>query len=167
MNILHKWCQDNNLDGKTIIGITKINYANNDTTLYWLQHFIDYISKKRWGAWLHFIIDGYGSHITIPFHNLATTNKVALFWLLSYSTYLTQPLDVEIIQSFKYYHTNTIDKVVQLGNERFGKLKFLTAFQSFCNQTFKFSIIQHAFKSTSLVPFNPDVVLHKIREKQA
>ncbi len=54
-----------------------------------------------------------------------------------------------------------------MGDEKFGKPEFLAAFQSFRNQTFKPTTIRHAFKSTGLVPFNPDVVLDKIREKQA
>ena len=62
---------------------------------------------------------------------------------------------------------DVIDKTVQLGDKKFGKLEFLAAFQSFCNQIFKPITIYHTFKSTRLVPFNSDVVLEKIREKQA
>ncbi len=105
--------------------------------------------------------------MTLPFHNLATENKILLFRLPLHSTHLTQPLDVVVFQRFKYYHTDAIDKAVRLGDEKFGKLEFLAKFQSFCNQTFKPTTIHHAFKSTELVPFNPDVVLDKIREKQA
>ena len=54
-----------------------------------------------------------------------------------------------------------------MGDEKFGKLEFLAAFQSFCNQTFKSSTIRHAFKSTGLVSFNTNVILDKICEKQA
>ncbi len=79
VNILHKWCQDNNLDGETLIGTTETGYANDNTALDWLQHFIDHIQNKRRGAWLLLIIDGYGSHMTIFFHNFATTNKIVLF----------------------------------------------------------------------------------------
>ena len=69
-------------------------------------------------------------------------------------------------QPFKHYHKDAIDKAVRLGDEKFGKLEFLAAFQSFRNQTFK-PTIRHALKSTGLEPFNPDIVLDKIREKQA
>ncbi len=61
VNILHKWCQNNNLDGETLIGTTETGYANDDTALNWLQHFIDHTQNKRRGAWLLLIIDGYGS----------------------------------------------------------------------------------------------------------
>ena len=49
VNILHKWCQDNNLDGKTLIGITKTNYTNNNTILNKLQHFIDHTQNEKRG----------------------------------------------------------------------------------------------------------------------
>ena len=46
-------------------------------------------------------------------------------------------------------------------------LSFWPRFSHFANQTFKPTTIRHAFKSTGLVPFDPDIVLDKIREKQA
>ena len=103
--------------------------------------------------------------MTIPFHNLATENKIVLFRLPPHSTHLTQPLDVGVFQPFKHYHTDAIDKAVRLGDEKFGKLEFLAAFQSFRNQTFKPTTIRHAFESTGLVPFDPDVVLDKNSQK--
>ncbi len=167
VNILYKWCQHNDLESDIVIGTTEPGYANDDTALEWLQDFIDHTQNKRQGAWLLLIIDGYGSHMTLPFHNLATENKIVLFRLPLHSIHFTQPLDVGVFQSFKHYHTDAIDKAVRWGDEKFDKLEFLTAFQSFRNQTFKPITIRHAFKSTRLVPFNPDVVLDKIREKQA
>ena len=68
VNILHKWCQHNDLDDEIRIGTTETGYSNDDTALEWLQHFIDHTQNKRRGAWLLLIIDGYGSHMTIPFH---------------------------------------------------------------------------------------------------
>ena len=50
VHILHKWCQNNNLDGETIIGTTGTGYANDDTLLDWLKHFIDHIQNKRRGV---------------------------------------------------------------------------------------------------------------------
>ena len=115
VNILHKWCQHNDLDGDVGIGTTETVYANDDTALEWLQHFIDHTQNKRRGAWLLLIINGYGSHMTIPFHNLATENKIVLFRLPPHSTRLTQPLDVGVFQPFKHYHTDAIDKACSVG----------------------------------------------------
>jgi hypothetical protein len=54
-----------------------------------------------------------------------------------------------------------------MSDSEFGKLEFLAAFQSFRSQTFKPSTIRHAFRTTGIVPFNPDIVLDIIRQKQA
>ena len=91
VNILHKWCQHNDLDGGIVIGITETGYANDNTALEWLQHFIDHTQNKRRSAWLLLIIDGYRSHMTVPFHNLATENKIVLFRFLPHPTNRTQP----------------------------------------------------------------------------
>lgn len=63
--------------------------------------------------------------MTISFHNPATKDKIVLFCLLSHSIYLIQP--------FKYYYLDAIDKAVWSRDEKFKKLKFLAQFQSFCN----------------------------------
>ena len=70
VNILHRWCQHNDLDGDIVIGTTETGYASDDTALKCLQHFIDHTQNKGRGVWL-LIIGGYGSHMTTPFHNLS------------------------------------------------------------------------------------------------
>lgn len=128
VNILYKWGQYNNLDGDVVIDIMETSYVNNNTVLKQLQHFINHTQNKKRDVWLLFIIDNYGSYMIIPFYNLAIENKVVLFHLLPHVTYLTQLLDVEVFQLFKHYHTNTIDKAIWLGDEKFGKLEFLVIF---------------------------------------
>ena len=167
VQILHKWCQENDLHDDTLIGTSDTGYSNDDSAMDWLNHFIEHTKNKRQGAWLLLIIDGFGSHMTIPFFEVATVNKIVLFRLLAHSTHLTQPLDVGVFQPFKHYHTEAIDRAVRLGDSQFGKLEFLAAFQGFRNETFKPSTIRHAFRSTGIVPFDPNVVLDKIREKEA
>ena len=50
VNILHKRCQHNDLDGDTVIGTTETGYANDDTALEWLQHIIDHTKKSEAGC---------------------------------------------------------------------------------------------------------------------
>ena len=45
VNILHKWCQKNDLNSKIRIGTTETGFTNDDTGLEWLQHFIDHTQK--------------------------------------------------------------------------------------------------------------------------
>ena len=165
-HVLHKW-SENNLDGDTLFTTSESGYSNDDIALDWLDHFIAHTARRRRGAWLLLIIDGFGSHMTIPFFEKAEANQILLFRLPAHSTHLTQPLDVGVFQPFKHYHTEAIDNAVRLGDTHFSKLEFLAAFQTMRDQTFKSSTIRHAFKITGIVPFNPEAVLEKIRDKQA
>ena len=167
VHILHKWCQENDLDGKTLIGTSETGYSNDDLAMDWLHHFIHHTKNRRHGAWLLLVIDGSGSHSTIPFLELATVNNIVLFRLPAHSTHLTQPLDVGVFQPYKHYHGEAVDNAVRMGDTEFGKLEFLASFQEFRTKTFKPSTIRHAFRTTGIVPFNPDIVLDIIREKQA
>lgn len=40
VNILHKWCQHNDLDGDKLIGTSETGYLNDDLAIDWLHHFI-------------------------------------------------------------------------------------------------------------------------------
>ena len=80
VNILHKWRQHNDLGGGIVIDTTETGYANDDTALEWLHHLIHHTQNKRRGAWLLLIIGGYGSHMIIPFHNVATGNMLNLIF---------------------------------------------------------------------------------------
>ena len=148
-----------------MIGTSETGYSNDDSAMEWLQHFINHTKHRRNGAWLLLIIDGFGSHATIPFFELATANNIVLFCLPAHSTHLTQPLDVGDFQPYMHYHAEAVDHAVRMGDREFGKLEFLAAFQTFRNQTFKSSTIRHAFRITGIVPFNPNMVLDIIRQK--
>ncbi len=165
VHILHKW-DFNDLNDDTLIDISEIEYSNDDLTMNWLKHFIEHIKNKRVEAWAMLIVDEFDSHMTILFLKLCKEAKIVLYKLSPHFTHLTQPLDVDVFQSFKHYHTKAIDHAVRLSDYNFDKLEFLAAFQSFRNKTFKTSTIKHAFKQTELVSYNPEIVLEKVRANQ-
>ena len=76
------------------------------------------------------IINGYGSHMIIPFYNLATETKIILFRLPLHSTHITQFLDVGVIRSFKNYYTD-------VGDEKFGKLESHFSIMKITNSNFQ------------------------------
>ena len=45
----------------------------------------------------------------------------------------------------------------------YGKLEFLASLQTIRSQTFKKSTIRSAFKNTGLIPYNPEIVIRKIK----
>ena len=109
------------------------------------------------------IFDGFGSHYTYEFYTFAKQLKIDLFVLPPHSTHITQPLDVGCFQPFKHYHTKAVDSAVRLESSNFDRLDFLAAFTWMRTQTFTPSTICSAFQKTGFVPYNPEVVLKKIR----
>ena len=80
-----------------------------------------------------------------------------------HSTHLLQPLDVGIFQPLKYWHQMALHGSVQYGNVEYNKVDFLAAYQNMRNKTFKNSIILSAWKKTGLFPYNPQIVLDKVK----
>ena len=52
---------------------------------------------------------------------------------------------------------------VQYGDVEYNKVDFLAANQNMCNKTFKNRTILSAWKKTSLFPYNPQIVLDKVK----
>ena len=165
-NILHKQAA-NDLPDDIAFGASPTGYSNDKLALEWLLHFDKYTIYRRLGRWRLLILDGFGSYYTYEFYHLAKTLMIDLFVLPAHSTHLTQPLDVGCFQPMKHYHSEAVDQSVRLGQNKFDRLDFLAAFSQIRSQTFTKTTIRSAFRKTSLVPQNPTIVLHKIRNTQA
>ena len=163
---LHKWALHNDPSDETSLATSDSGYSNDGLAMDWLRHFDKHSAKWQVGLYRLLIMDGYGSHLTYEFWSYAKEHKIILFRLPPHSTHLTQPLDVGCFQPFKHYHTQAIDRVIRLGDVEFGKLQFLAEFQTMRERTFTEATICSAWKKTGLIPFNPEVVLGKIRETQ-
>jgi hypothetical protein len=57
-----------------------------------------------------------------------------------------------------------IDSVIQVGDNEFSRLEFLTAFQTFRQRAFTTSTILSTFQATGVEPWDPQKVLNKIHE---
>ena len=161
--ILEKWAEENDLDEDILLATSPTGYSNDELALQWLEHFEIHSRKSQVGVWRLLILDGYGSHLTYEFYEYAQKHCIELFRLPPHSTHLTQPLDVGCFQPFKHYHAEAIDDAIRSGSGDFGRLEFLAKFQFMRTQTFKKSTIKSAFKNTGLIPYNPEIILQKIR----
>ena len=164
--ILEKWAQQNDLNDDVLLTTSPTGYSNDDLAIDWLKYFDKHRRKGQVGAWRMLIMDGYGSHMTYEFFTYAKRNQIELFRLPPHSTHLTQPLDVGCFQPFKHYHSEATDELVRLGGADFDKLDFLSIFQRMRNQTFTSATILSSFGNTGLVPYNPDVVIRKLKAIQ-
>ena len=110
------------------------------------------------------IFDGYGSHITQPFIEYCWEHRIRPFQLPPHSTHLLQPLDVGIFQTYKLNLKKSIQNEVFHGLTEMSKTDFFSIFQAFSDHTFAPKRIQSAFRKTGLVPYDPAIVLDKMKE---
>ena len=110
------------------------------------------------------IFDGYGSHVTQDFIKYCQEHRIRPFQLLPHSTHLLQPLDVGVFQKFKHEFKELIREKVFLRAREINKADFFALFNKFSAKTFKPKLCKSAFQKTGLIPFDPSIILSKIKE---
>jgi hypothetical protein len=73
---------------------------------------------------------------------------------------------VGCFQPYKHWHSEAVDAATRTGCTSFNKVEFLAAIDSIRRQTFKRTTIRSGWQKTGLVPYNPEVVLQKLREME-
>jgi len=81
-----------------------------------------------------------------------------------HSSHLLQPLDVVVFQPYKHYHAEDVEKATRTGCGDFNKSEFLDTIDTIHLQTFKPSTVRSGFRATGLIPYNPEIVISKLRE---
>jgi hypothetical protein len=110
------------------------------------------------------IFDGYGSHVTQEFIDYCWENRIRPFQLPAHTTHLTQPLNVGAFQSYKHNFKECIRREVFFGATTISKTDLFSFFQTFSNKTFTTKLCKSAFKKTRLIPYNPSLVLDKMKD---
>ena len=164
-SVLDKFAINNRLPGNYLLGTSESGYNNDKIILDWIKHFDLYSSKGQFGAKRLLILDGAESHFTMPFWQYCTAYDIVLFVLPPNATSWAQPLDVGCFQPLKHYHAEAVDASIRAGVEAFDRLDFLDAIPAIRALAFKPTTVRSAFVKTGIVPWNPNAVLDKIREK--
>ena len=139
-------------------------YSNDDVSLKWLVHFQRFSSKRQIGSYRLLLLEGFGSHCTKQFIHYCDRHKIVVFGLPPHSSHLLQPLDVVVFQLYKHYHAEAVEAATRMGCGNFDKIEFLDQIESIRQRTFKPSTIRSAFRATGLIPFDPSIVISKLRE---
>ena len=161
-NILAPWFI-NDLDPHVAVTTSETGFNNDWISLQWIKHFERYSRRGQVGSKRLLLMDGYGSHDTYEFLKYCEDYDIIPLTFPSHTTHLLQPLDVCVFQPAKHYHSEAVNQAISTGDESFTKVEFLAAFNQFRRQAFKSSTIQSAWRATGLIPYNPDVVLQKVR----
>ena len=152
---MSRWFQVGLLDSNASISVSDTGYTNDELSLAWLRHFIEYIRPRRVGFKSLVILDGHGSHYTREFIQLCNDENIVPFGLPPHLTHILQPLDVVVFQPLKYYHTKELDLLARDGLTDFTKLDFLSIIKDVRRKAIKKETIINSFKKTGIYPFDP------------
>jgi len=130
----------------------------------WLAHFQRFSAKQQEGVYRLLLLDGFGSHCTKEFLDYYDRHKIIVFCLSPHSSHLLQPLDLVVFQPYKHYHAEAVEKATRTGCGDFNKSEFLDTIDTICQQTFKPSTLRSGFRAAGLIPYNPEIVISKVRE---
>lgn len=160
-----QWYRVTELQPATKITTSASGYTNDSIALSWIKHFNQYatpISRYRL-----LILDGHGSHHTKEFISYCEGHKIIPFAMPPHLTHLLQPLDVVVFQPYKHYHAKALDILVRDGVINITKIEFLSIIQDIRIKTFKKKTILSALKKTGISPFNPQLVIQIMKEREA
>jgi pyruvate/2-oxoglutarate dehydrogenase complex dihydrolipoamide acyltransferase (E2) component len=152
------------LDSQTSkIATSPKGWTDNHLGLLWLrEHFEVETAKRQLGEYRLLLLDGHESHCTLEFIEFCSEKKIILLVLPPHTTHLLQPLDVAIFQPLAKYYSN---EVVDHSHEKhywLDKEDFIEYYQNARKKALRESNILSAWRTTGLLPFNPQIVLDKL-----
>ncbi len=136
---------------------------NDALTLDLVEHFERHSFLRSKGFYHLLLLDGYGSHCTVPFVKYCWDHWIIPFCFPPHMTHLFQPLDVILFQPYKHHHSVAVNDAMQTGCKDFNKLEFLNTLTSIGDQTFRETSIRSAFCRSGFIPLCPQVVLKKLK----
>jgi len=149
------------LGSDILFACSSTGYSNDKLNLTGLQ------SHQLKATYRMLVFDGHGSYITQLFIDYCWEHRIRPFLLPLHNTHLLQPLDVSVFQNLKYNFKKVVQKEIFNGATNISKVDFFSFFQRFHTRTFKNpKIYQSTFRKTRLIPFNPLIVLEKMKEYQ-
>jgi hypothetical protein len=105
------------------------------------------------------ILDGHGSHLTVPFIRFCMRNRIVLLCLPAHTSHMLQPLDVGVFSPHKYYYRRASENILRDTHQAIPKSHFINIYVKIRSQALTVSNIKSGFIRAGLVPFNPKPIL--------
>ena len=145
-----------NLPSRQTIVLSENRQTNNKLRYYWLTEiFNPYTRNRKVGRYRLLILNGYSSYITPEFNQYCLNYDIIPLYMLLYSSYLLQPLDISCFATLKRSYGRLIEDYIRLSIYYVNKLDFITAYPTTYAEALTASNIYSGFTATGLVPFNP------------
>jgi hypothetical protein len=160
------WVQDFNEGDQAYFAATANRWSCDQLGLEWLQKVFHPQTKDKAGNRRQLlIVDGHSSHVNLKFIEWADQHRIILLILPPHSTHRLQPLDVSLFSPLATAYSNQITKLMSnsLGLVSMSKREFWPLFKVAWDISFTVQNINSGFSKTGIWPFNPDMVLSRIR----
>lgn len=104
------------------------------------------------------VIDGHGSHCTLPFVKYARENGIYVATYAPHTTHEMQGLDKIHFSVFKRYYADELARILRDTATKVTKANFLEIIAPVFEKTFTAELNKRAWEITGLIPFNPAVI---------
>ena len=111
------------------------------------------------------VLDGHGSYMSPKFDAFCKEKNIITLCMPPHSSHLLQPLNVRCFSLLKVTYSREISDFVKYHINYITKLEFLIVFRKAFFVTFSEKNCKAGFKGSSLVPYNPKVVLSNLNVK--
>ena len=162
---LSSWYEGDDIPRDWAIGLSDNGWTNDNLSLEWLKHFNKHTKDRAKGAKRILLLDGHGSHGTIPFDLYCKEHGIIGLCMPAHSSHLLQPLDVGCFAPLKKAYGNQISELMRNGINHITKLEFLPAFRAAFKAVMTSDNIRGGFRGAGLVPDDPEAVLSKLDVK--
>jgi hypothetical protein len=160
---MEDWYTKTNLADEFMLAVSDSGYMNDALTLDWIRHFEKNTAERSSGSYRLLLLDGYGSHCTVPFVKFCWEHRIIPFCFPPHMTHLLQPLDVVLFQPYKHHHSVAVNDATHTGCEDFNKIEFLNSLTGIRDKTFKETSVISAFQKAGIIPINAELILEKLR----
>ncbi|KAH7562956.1 hypothetical protein BM1_00003 [Bipolaris maydis] len=147
---------------KAVRLVSDNSWTNNELGVAWLKHFDPHTKARVIGARRLLILDGHESHQSLQFQEFCKENNTYTLCMPHYSSHLLGPLSVGCLSPLKRVYRREVESLIRNHINHVTKLEFLPAFKAAFDRSFTLANICSAFRSTGLIPLQPDAVLLKL-----
>lgn len=143
-------------------------WTNDQLGFSWLETVFERCTASKAGyGYRLLIVDGHSSHVNMQFIEYCDTHRIILGILPPHSTHRLQPLDLKIFSPLATAYSNELDKLIQSsrGFTRITKRLFWSLFRRAWEKALTKSNIFSAFAAAGIHPYNPSMVLDKLKTK--
>jgi len=168
-NLQDVWLKDFHPESEeSFFASSSSGWTSDDLALRCVERIFDPYTKQkaqRGREYRLLILDGHNSHINIQFLTWCEKHRIMVAIYPPHSTHRLQPLDVGIFSPLSNYYSQGLDFWIYRvqANIKFTKVDFWGIFYPAFQKAFRETTILQAWRQTGLQPWNPDIVIDKIK----